>query len=195
MWCPGCSPRSGTPASPGRPSSRLGPRCAAGITDWRPPQRRRRSGRRSRRLRVRDLRAVVAGRQSSSRRRSRRPSGLGCSDRIGAGARALDARGQAGPGVHAARRPIGVGEVSDAGGVWAAVAQLTAQFGAGAGSAGWRLDKLVAPPVVSSAQVPVVGYGSRSAAVRPWLAAWGAPAPPPCSRPPCPAGPPGPVGA
>ncbi len=52
-----------------------------------------------------------------------------------------------------------------------AVTQLTAQFGGGGGPAGWRLDKLRAAPVVSSAQVPIIGYGHRAAAASPWLVA------------------------
>ncbi|MGN6790970.1 MAG: penicillin acylase family protein [Streptosporangiaceae bacterium] len=48
-----------------------------------------------------------------------------------------------------------------------AVAQLTAQFHGG--PSGWRLDRLSAKTVVSSAQVPVLGYGSSAAAMSPWL--------------------------
>ena len=63
-----------------------------------------------------------------------------------------------------------IGGVSDAAGFRGGCGQLTAQFGGGPGSAGWRLDKLGAAPVVSSAQVPVLGYGQQSAAASPWLA-------------------------
>jgi penicillin G amidase len=48
----------------------------------------------------------------------------------------------------------------------AAVAQLTAELHGP--PPGWRLDALAAAPVVSAAQVPVLGYGSR-AATGPWL--------------------------
>jgi penicillin amidase len=61
-----------------------------------------------------------------------------------------------------------------------AVAQLTAIFGRG--PSGWRLGGLGAKPAVSSAEVPVLGYGSRAAAASPWLngglAAAGVHAPP-----------------
>jgi penicillin G amidase len=49
-----------------------------------------------------------------------------------------------------------------------AVAQLTATFHDG--PSGWRLDGLTAEPVVYSAQIPVLSYGSRAAATSPWLA-------------------------
>lgn len=48
-----------------------------------------------------------------------------------------------------------------------AVAQLTTLFPGGPSS--WRLDLLSATPVASSAQIPVLGYGSRAAAASPWL--------------------------
>jgi penicillin amidase len=48
-----------------------------------------------------------------------------------------------------------------------AVAQLTTLLPGG--PAGWRLDGLDGQPVVSSAQVPVLGYGGRAAAASPWL--------------------------
>jgi penicillin amidase len=48
-----------------------------------------------------------------------------------------------------------------------AVSQLSATF-RGTPS-GWRLDGLAGQPVVYSAQVPVLGYGSRAAATSPWL--------------------------
>jgi len=50
----------------------------------------------------------------------------------------------------------------------AAVAQLTSTFQDS--PSGWRLDGLTAEPVVYSAQVPVLGYGSRATATSPWLA-------------------------
>ena len=50
----------------------------------------------------------------------------------------------------------------------AAVAELTAQFRGG--PAGWRLDGPGARPVVSSAQLPVLGYGARASATNSWLA-------------------------
>ncbi|HEX5190282.1 MAG TPA: penicillin acylase family protein, partial [Streptosporangiaceae bacterium] len=56
-----------------------------------------------------------------------------------------------------------------------AVAGLTARFHGGPST--WRLGQAGASPVVSSAQVPVLGYGRRAAASSPWLvpdtaAAW-----------------------
>lgn len=50
-----------------------------------------------------------------------------------------------------------------------AVAQLRVQFHGGPSS--WRPAQASASPVVSSAQVPVLGYGRRAAASSPWLAA------------------------
>jgi penicillin amidase len=50
-----------------------------------------------------------------------------------------------------------------------AVARLTAQFRGGPSA--WRLDQVTASPVVSSAEVPVLGYGRRAVVTSPWLAA------------------------
>ena len=50
----------------------------------------------------------------------------------------------------------------------AAVAELTAQFRGG--PAGWRLDGPGARSFVSSAQLPLLGYGARAVAASSWLA-------------------------